>query len=102
MNGWMFVERAAAFLACLQDSVYQPYQDTLPYSRFSIRLPKSRLPHLVSILQAIPDAEYLALRRNLAVYWPAFVWDIQQGGKAYLYTMFSLQLRLTSLLGEHY
>jgi hypothetical protein len=88
--------------ACLQDAVFQPYEDLLPYHTFSVRVPSSRLPQLLHILRAIPDAEAIAMRQALALHWRAFVWHPDWGGQAYNYTIASLQQRLTSLLAQHY
>lgn len=93
---------ASTLFAWLQDGVYQPFQDLLPYHDFSVRLPKSRLPHITEILTAIPDEEYVKLRQGVAKYWPAFVWHPKWGGQAYDYVIRSLAARANNHLAELY
>jgi hypothetical protein len=66
----------------LQDDIYQPWEDQLPYSEFSVRLPHSSIPDIVGLLSGISDAEYLQLRAGLAKHWRAFAWDKSVGGTA--------------------
>lgn len=70
------------FLLGMQDDVYQPYEDQLPYHEFSIRLPKASIPDIVPLLSEVTDTEYLQLRAGLAKHWHAFVWDKAVGGTA--------------------
>lgn len=86
----------------VQDGVYQPYQDLLPYQQFSIRLPKHRLPHIAEVLSSISDEEYIRLRQGVAKYWRAFVWHPKWGGEAYNYTIKSLELRAHNHLAGVY
>jgi hypothetical protein len=79
--------------ALLQDGIHQPFEDQLPYESFSIRLPQSRLTHIVQLLSAIPDEQYIKLREGLAKHWRAFVWHPKWGGQAYEYTVRSLRQR---------
>lgn len=83
----------------VQDGVYQPYQDLLPYDEFSVRIPKARLPHIAEVLASISDDEYRALRAGVAKHWPAFVWHPSWGGQAYNLTMQSLEQRAHNFLG---
>jgi hypothetical protein len=85
----------------LQDGVYQPFEELLPYHDFSIRLSKRDVPHLLQVLAAIPDSQYLALRANLAKYWQPFAWDPSAGGRAYHYVMQALQVRVNRLRAGH-
>lgn len=80
----------------------QPYEDDglLPYSAFSIRLARARLPALLDFLRAMPEERYLALRRGLALHWPAFVWDPARGGRAYNMTVAALKRRATALMSN--
>jgi hypothetical protein len=86
----------------LQDGMHQPFEDQLPYNSFSVRLPRSRLPHIADLLSAIPDEQYIKLRKGLAKYWRAFVWHPKWGGQAYNYTIRSLQQRSHDLAAGLY
>lgn len=81
--------------------MYQPLEEVLPYHEFSIRLSKRDIPHLLQLLEAIPDAQYLALRGALAKYWAAFSWDTSTGGRAFHYVMQALQVRVNRLRAGH-
>uniref|UniRef100_A0A383VC23 Exostosin GT47 domain-containing protein n=1 Tax=Tetradesmus obliquus TaxID=3088 RepID=A0A383VC23_TETOB len=81
----------------VQDGVHQPFEDQLPYNAFSVRLPRARLPHIVQLLSAIPEEQYIKLRQGLAQNWRAFVWLPKFGGQAYNYTIKSLRRRATDL-----
>lgn len=52
--------------ADLQDGVYQSYEDLLPYSQFSVRFPRSRIPAIVKLLSDTTDQEYLQLRAGVS------------------------------------
>lgn len=69
-------------VVCAQDDIYQPWEDQLPYSEFSARLPKASIPDIVPLLSEITDEEYLNLRAGLAKHWRAFIWDRTVGGTA--------------------
>jgi hypothetical protein len=84
-------------LLLVQDGVHQPFEDQLPYEAFSIRLPQARLPHIVELLSAIPNEQYIRLREGLAKHWRAFVWHPRWGGQAYNYTIMSLRRRAIDL-----
>jgi len=66
----------------LQDDIYQPWEDQLPYLEFSVRLPRSSIADIVLLLSAIQDEDYRQLRSAMAKYWRAFVWDRSAGGQA--------------------
>jgi hypothetical protein len=65
-----------------QDDIYQPWEDQLPYSEFSVRLPHSSIPDIVPLLSEVSDEDYLQLRAGLVKHWRAFVWDKAIGGTA--------------------
>lgn len=77
------------------------FEDTLPYAEFSVRMSKKDIPDLFQKLEAISNEEYLRLRRNVARYWPYFVWDQHVGGMAYSHTIHSLSVRWQRILGGH-
>ena len=82
----------------------QPYEDDglLPYSEFSIRVSRSQLPGVVDALRRLPPKRYAALRRGLALHWPAFIWDPARGGRAYDMTVAALRRRATALLAAEF
>lgn len=86
----------------LQDGVFQPYHDLLPYHQFSVTLPKTRLPSISQVLNSITDAEYIKLRQGMQRYWRAFVWHPLAGGQAYNYTIQSLHSRVQHHLAGMY
>jgi hypothetical protein len=49
------------------------------------------------VLEAITDEEWQRMHDNLKLYWRAFVWDEDVGGKAYDYIVASLRKRTGSL-----
>jgi hypothetical protein len=67
---------------CPQDDIYQPWEDQLAYSEFSVRLPHSSIPDIVPLLSEVSDEDYLQLRAGLVEHWRAFVWDKAIGGTA--------------------
>jgi hypothetical protein len=66
--------------------------------------PSGRLCHaqIGDILRNVSDSEYQHLRRNLAKYYGAFVWESEGGGTAYNYTLAALRKRHQYLTASHY
>jgi hypothetical protein len=89
-------------VCCVQDGVYQPYHDLLPYQQFSVTLPRARLASISQVLNSITDAEYTRLRQGMQQYWRAFVWHPLAGGQAYNYTIQSLHRRVQHHLAGLY
>ncbi|KAG2494879.1 hypothetical protein HYH03_007118 [Edaphochlamys debaryana] len=85
----------------IQDWVYQPFEDFMPYEEFSVRLPASSIPSIVELLRGISDQELANMRLNLAKYYRAFIWEREYGGQAYEWTLSGLQRRLDNLRAEH-
>lgn len=82
-QSWCVVWCALHVVHCVaQDDIYQPWEDQLPYSEFSVRLPKASIPDIVPLLSEISDDEYLSLRAGLAKHWRAFIWDRAVDGTA--------------------
>ena len=81
----------------VQDHVYQPYEELLPYEDFSIRLNNQDLPHLREILRGVTDEQYRRLLDNLLRYQDAFMWDPAWGGRAFDYTIATLRRRYMAL-----
>jgi|LauGreDrversion2_5_1035112.scaffolds.fasta_scaffold43963_2 hypothetical protein len=74
----------------LQDHVFQPFEDMIPYEEFSVRVAKRDIPNLISILRAITEEEQRKMRLRMAEYYRAFIWEPAHGGLAYNFTIDSL------------
>jgi len=86
----------------IQESVFQPYEDVLPYEDFSIRLNNDDIPHLPKILRAVTPEKLEALQKGVAKYWPALVWPQEENGKAFDYTILSLRRRYLNLKSKYF
>jgi hypothetical protein len=88
----------------IQEHVYQPYEEILPYEEFSIRLNNEDLPRLPSILRSITPEQLAALQAGVAKYWPAFVWEEEgePGGRAFEYALLALRRRHMHLKSKYY
>ena len=86
----------------VQEHVFQPYEDILPYEEFSIRLNNDDIPMLPSILRSISPQQLAALQAGVAKYWPAFIWHSEYGGKAFEYAMLALRRRHVNLKSKYY
>jgi hypothetical protein len=49
----------------LQDHVFQPYEDVIPYDDFSIRLASKDVPSIKQLLEAVSPAEWRRLHEGL-------------------------------------
>jgi xylogalacturonan beta-1,3-xylosyltransferase len=49
----------------ISDNYTLPFSDVLDRSQFSIQIPVAKIPEIKIILQAIPDDEYLKMRRSV-------------------------------------
>jgi hypothetical protein len=54
------------------------------------------------LLEEISDEEWQRMHDNLKLYWRAFVWDEDVGGKAYEHVVASLRKRIGSLQARLY
>ena len=77
----------------IQPSVQMPFEDLLPYERFSIRVEPDRIPHLHLVLGAITPETHARLRAGVRRFAAAFDWSVRGKGLAYEYTRWSLCLR---------
>ena len=75
----------------MQEHVYQPYEELLPYELFSLRLSNADLPHLREILRGISEAQYRRLLEGVLQYRSALSWETHLGGKAFDYTIATLR-----------
>ena len=68
-NGWGHVE-LPVMMGCIpvlvQDEILSPWEGTLDYRRFAIRVARARLPELPAILRAISPAEISQMQAGLA------------------------------------
>ncbi|GAX80858.1 hypothetical protein CEUSTIGMA_g8293.t1 [Chlamydomonas eustigma] len=86
----------------IQDHVFQPFEDIIPYEEMSVRIAKRDIPDLIPILRAITLDEQRQKRLKLAEHYRAFIWEPSHDGLAYNYTLKALHRRLHSMLGELY
>lgn len=105
-HGWGLRIVSAMVCGCvpiiIQEHVYQPFEDLLPYEEFSIRLNNDDIPNLPQILRSVTPEQHAALQHGLEKYWPAFVWDRDHGGKAFDYTALSLRRRYLNMKSKYY
>ena len=83
----------------VQPGVLMPFEDLLPYHRFSLRYGAAEIPTLHERLAKISDAEHARMRRALLRYAPAFNWH-EGEGRAYELAIYSLCLRGARLAGN--
>lgn len=81
----------------VQEHVFQPFEDLLPYEDFSLRLDNGDLPRIREILQGISDEQYARLLQGVLRYRHAFWWQRDAGGKAFDYLIASLRRRAMNL-----
>ena len=88
--------RAGCIPVIVQPGVLMPFEDVLPYHRFSLRFGANEVPTMHERLAAIGEAEHARMRRTLLRYAAAFNWH-EIHGQAYELTVFSLCLRAAQL-----
>jgi len=86
----------------VQEKVFQPFEDILPYEDFSLRLTNEELPRLREILRGITQEQYRAMLAALVQYRNAYHWHPQAGGRAFDYTIASLRRRRMRLKAMYY
>ncbi|KAL4856557.1 putative glycosyltransferase [Chlorella vulgaris] len=84
----------------IQEHVFQPYEDLLPYETFSLRLSNADLPKLREILRGVSNAHYKQLLAGVFRFRHAFHWDEDRGSQAFDYTIASLRRRRLNLQGS--
>ncbi|EFN59690.1 hypothetical protein CHLNCDRAFT_133230 [Chlorella variabilis] len=77
----------------IQEHVFQPYEEVLPYETFSLRLSNEDLPQLRETLRSVTDEQYRELLEGVVRYKEAFSWERHLGGRAFDYTIASLRRR---------
>jgi hypothetical protein len=93
---------ASPICPALQDGVYQPLEDLLPYHEFSLRFGKEDLATLVQQLAAISPERLASMFAQLKRYHKAFLWPRELGGEAFDYVVASLFSRLHRMWGVIY
>lgn len=105
-HGWGLRIVPAATWGCipimLQDGVYQPWEDLLPYRDFSLRFRFDEIKDMVASLRAMEPERVLEMYRALRKVHKAFVWPRRLGGTAYAMTIASLHSRLQRFQGAIY
>ncbi|GAX80859.1 hypothetical protein CEUSTIGMA_g8294.t1 [Chlamydomonas eustigma] len=86
----------------IQDHVFQPFEDIIPYEEMSVRIAKRDIPDLIPILRAISIEEQRQMRLKMAEHYRAFIWEPVHGGMAYNYTLAALHRRLHSMWSDLY
>jgi hypothetical protein len=65
--------------AATQDNVTQPFEDVLPYERFSVRVLEADIDRLPDILATISESKRRDMRAEAACAWRAMVWSSVHG-----------------------
>ncbi|KAG2436512.1 hypothetical protein HXX76_006810 [Chlamydomonas incerta] len=104
--GWGVRLLEAVAVGCVpvvvQDNVYQPLWDVVPYDEFAVVLPRAQLHRLPQLLEAVGPAQLAALQAGLARWHRAFLYRHHNPfGLAFNYTLAALRRRLTSLNSAH-
>ena len=93
----------------IQDGVHQPYDDVIPYHKFSLRVPQAELENLEARLRAITPAQLRMLQHGVQRYHAAFLWrdsntpELLSSRDAYYWFVKSLHRRLqTMMAGFHH
>ncbi|KXZ50301.1 hypothetical protein GPECTOR_17g940 [Gonium pectorale] len=104
--GWGIRLGEAMVTGCVpvivQDHVYQPLWDVLPFEEFSLRLGRTEVANLVELLDAVTPQQLEALQVGLEKYHRAFIWETQFGGLAYNYTLTALKRKALHLWSVNY
>jgi hypothetical protein len=104
-NGWgsrlPMIILSQCIPVIIQDYVYQPFFDVLPYESFSVILRKADLPQLMEILRSIDTESVRNMRSSLRAVYKSFYWSPELGGEAYNKTLESLWRRRVNLFGGH-
>ena len=91
----------AAFHGCvpvfIQPSVTKPFEDLLPYDRFSLDVATRDIPRLRDILLAVSPERHREMRREWQRWRPALSWHDQ----AYEFTRYALCLRARTVRCDH-
>ncbi|KAG2454703.1 hypothetical protein HYH02_000540 [Chlamydomonas schloesseri] len=108
-SGWGWGLRLLQAVACgcvpvvVQDSVYQPLWDVVPYEEFAVVVPRAQLHRLPQLLDAVTPEQLARLQAGLVTWHRAFLYRHHSpAGLAFNYTLAALKKRLVSLNSAHY
>ncbi|PSC75115.1 exostosin-like glycosyltransferase [Micractinium conductrix] len=104
--GWGIRLAQAMLTGCvpviIQEHVFHPYEDILPYESFSLRLTNDDIPNLREILRGVTDEQYRRLVQNVVRHAAAFSWYPESGGSAFNYTIATLRRKHMNLKALYY
>lgn len=86
----------------VQDHIYQPLWDVVPYEEFSLRLPRSALHSIGRALDDVSPQQLAELQRGVDRWHRAFLWPPATGGLAFNFTVRALRKRVHNLWSEFY
>ena len=86
----------------IQNQVFQPFEELLPYEEFSVRLGVKDVPKIIPLLRSYDHDRLKQMRLAMAKYWKAFIWHSTAQGTAYNWTIRALKRRLHNLESEYY
>jgi hypothetical protein len=88
----------------IQNHVFQPFEELLPYEEFSVRVDVKNVPRLIPLLRAFTTDQLNQMRYAMAKYWKTFIWHSTPStrGLAYNYTLKALRKRMHNLNAEFY
>lgn len=105
-HGWGVRASQAMLTGCIpviiQEHVFQPLEEVLPYEEFSLRLNNADIERLPELLRSISAERLAALRKGVETYWPAFVWEPEVGGRAFDYAVLALRRRYMRFKAMYY
>ena len=110
-HGWGIRLLSAMANGCIpliiQEHVFQPLEDVLPYEEFSVRLNNNDIPKIPEILRAITPDQLILLQKGVKTYWPAFIWHlnndkIEPMAMAFEYTIMALRRRYMNSKSMYY
>ena len=103
-DGWGDRLQKAVKAGCVpvivQPAVLMPFEDLLPYQRFSLRLGAADIPNMHERLASVSHTEHAKMRRALQRYAPAFNWH-EGVGRAYEMAVYALCLRAEQRVCDH-
>ncbi|GFR40151.1 hypothetical protein Agub_g707, partial [Astrephomene gubernaculifera] len=105
-GGWGIRLSKAMLLGCVpvivQDHIYQPFWDVVPFEDFSLRISRHDLHQLVDLLDMITPQQLERLQAGVENYHRAFIWEAHYGGLAYNYTVTALKHRALNMWSGNY
>ncbi|GIL81236.1 hypothetical protein Vretimale_1194 [Volvox reticuliferus] len=104
--GWGIRLTEAMVTGCvpviIQDHIYQPLWDVVPFEEFSLRLSRTDVTDLVEHLDDVTPEQLARLQAGVEKHHRAFMWDTHYGGLAYNFTVTALKRRAISFWSGNY